>query len=146
MSAPKWSRRQEVHPVKVETVSKILIVDDNADFLELAAQQVASENHQVDTCRGAAGVPAMVTAGNYEMLLIDMHIAGLNVGDLLTLLRMLPTFRQTRVILLSDQDEDDMRTTAKKFECEFMVKSTDRLSLLNLVRRSFASKPPGLPA
>ena len=77
------------------------------------------------------------------MLLMDLNMPGLNVGDLLALLRNLPTFFQTRVILLSDGDASELKLTAQKFECEPMKKAQDEEALRGLVRHSFASMPPG---
>ncbi len=126
-------------------VSKLLIVDSDDAYLDKARERLTSERHQVDICNNAKDVPGMVVSGNYSMLLLDFDLPGLAVGDLLALLRNIPTFMTTRVILLSKIDDDERRAQAKQFECEFLVKTSDGEALANLVRQSFASRPPGLP-
>jgi DNA-binding response OmpR family regulator len=126
-------------------VAKLLIVDSDDAYLEASQQRLTGENHIVDICNTAAEVPGKVVAGNYSMLLLEMDLPKLNVGDLLALLRNIPNFRTTRVILLSSADTDERRATAKQFECEFLLKTADGNALAGLVRHSFASRPPGLP-
>lgn len=126
-------------------MAKLLIVDSDDAYLESAKQRLTDELHVVDTCNNASEVPGMVVTGSYSMLLLDLDLPKLAVGDLLALLRNIPTFRTTRVILLSTVDSDERRSTAKQFECEFLVKTNDGEALSRLVRHSFASRPPGLP-
>lgn len=126
-------------------MSKLLIVDSDEGYLKTAKQRLAREQHDVDICNNAAEVPGKVVAGNYSMLLLDLDLPNLAVEDLLALLRHIPTFRTTRVILLSKVDTEERRAEAREFECEFLLKSADAEALATLVRRSFASRPPGLP-
>lgn len=128
----------------IAAMAKMLIVDGD-EYLEIASKRLADERHQVDTCNNAADVAGKVVSGNYQMLLVDLDLPNLAVGDMLPLLRNLPTFAQTRVILLSNVDTPERRETAKKYECEFLVKTGDGEALAQVVRHSFASKPPGLP-
>lgn len=126
-------------------MSKLLIVDSDDAYLNAARDRLSGERHQVDICNNAKDVPRMVVSGNYSMLLLDFDLPNLAVGDLLALLRNIPTFKTTRVILLSQTDDEGRRTQAKQFECEFLVKAGDGEALAALVRQSFASRPPGLP-
>ncbi len=126
-------------------MSRLLIVDSDDAYLAAARDRLSGERHEVDICNSASEVPGKVVAGNYSMLLLDMDLPNLAVGDLLALLRNIPTFMTTRVILLSTVDEEERRAQAKHFECEFLVKSGDGEALASLVRHSFASRPPGMP-
>lgn len=126
-------------------MAKLLIVDSDDAYLEAAKQRLSAELHVVDICSSASEVPGKVVTGNYSMLLLDFDLPNLIVGDLLALLRNIPTFRSTRVILLSTVENDERRSTAKHFECEFLLKTEDGEALAQLVRHSFASRPPGLP-
>lgn len=126
-------------------MAKLLIVDSDDAYLEAAARRLTEDLHVVDICNNASDVPAKVVSGNYSMLLLDLDLPNLAVEDLLALLRHIPTFRTTRVILLSNVDTEERRAEAKEFECEFHLKCSDAEALTTLVRRSFASRPPGLP-
>lgn len=126
-------------------MSKLLIVDGDDAYLEAARERLSGEGHEVDICSKASDVPSKVVTGNYSMLLLDFDLPQLNVGDLLALLRNIPTFRTTRVVLLSNVDSNERRTTAKEFECEFLLKGEESEALARVVRHSFASRPPGLP-
>ena len=126
-------------------MAKLLIVDSDDAYLEAAQQRLTGELHVVDICNNASDVPGKVLSGNYSMLLLDLDLPNLKVEDLLALLRHIPTFRTTRVILLSAVDTEERRAEAKEFECEFLLKSAGNEALSSLVRHSLASRPPGLP-
>jgi CheY-like chemotaxis protein len=131
---------------KLRPMSKLLIVDSDEAYLNTASERLRGEGHTVDTCATPAEVPSHVLKGEYDMLLIDYDLPGLNVGDLLPLLRNVPSFRQTRVVLLSSVDDEERRATAKQYECEFLMKGSESEALTSVVRHSFASRPPGLPS
>jgi len=126
-------------------MSKLLIVDSDEAYLSAASERLRGEQHTVDTCAKPSEVPSMVLKGQYDMLLLDFDLPQLNVGDFLALLRNLPTFQQTRVILLSTTDDEERRATAQQFECEFLMKGNESTALPAAVRHSFSSRPPGLP-
>jgi len=127
-------------------MSKLLIADSNEAYLNSASERLRGEGHTVDTCASPTDVPGYVLKGEYDMLLIDFDLPKLNVGDLLALLRNIPTFRQTRVVLLSEADDSERRATAQTYECEFLIKGNESEALTAVVRHSFASRPPGLPS
>lgn len=126
-------------------MSKILILDHDEDFLQTTAERLRGEGHEIDVCTEAAKIPQMVAMGGYAMLLVDVNMPNLNAEDLLAVLRNIKSTSQTRVILWSPDDTDEIRDLAKRYEAEYIDKNADRGEFAALVRRSFASKPPGMP-
>jgi len=66
---------------------RILVVDDEASVLEMFRRVLTREGHRVHVCLSPAEALGEFTRANFDLVVVDKNLPGLNGFDLLAALR-----------------------------------------------------------
>ena len=72
-----------------ETTSKVLVVDDDADYYQNIAEILAEADYEVDTASSGGDALKLIRMGKYEVALLDFSMPGMNGLELFARLRTL---------------------------------------------------------
>jgi DNA-binding NarL/FixJ family response regulator len=119
-----------------ENQTRILLVDDNSAFLDVAARFLRrySELLVVGACRSAEEVYARAQAAQPHVILLDLNLAGQSGLEVIPFLRSaLPA---ARIIVLTLYDSNGYRRASQAAGADaFVAKSTMISDLLPAIRR-----------
>jgi adenylate cyclase len=87
--------------------SRILIVDDTAANRDLLAPRLLREGHEVETAENATAALERLVGGNFDLVLLDLIMPGMDGFDLLCRLKSNLHTRHIPVIMISAVDEVD---------------------------------------
>jgi putative two-component system response regulator len=117
----------------------ILIADDNAAQLVLLEQLAQSSGYrQVQVTDHAGDIFRLVRDGKVELLLLDLHMPRVDGLELLQTLRTLPKARHIPILVLTADENPELKTKAlKSGATDFLYKPLDiaetRLRVKNLL-------------
>ncbi len=88
-------------PLRMSTVKKILIADDEPDILEIIRYNLQQEGYEVITAKN--GDEALEAARLHQpgLIILDIMMPGKNGIDVCNILRTQPAFKDTLIIFLS---------------------------------------------
>jgi CheY-like chemotaxis protein len=114
----------------VKNKMTILIVEDNATFRKLIRQALSDAASSFVECTDGAGAVEAYATHRPDLVLMDIRMPRL---DGLTATRLLKKqFPEARVLMLTDYDDDDLRTAAKEAgACGYALKQN--LTLLESI-------------
>jgi class 3 adenylate cyclase len=87
--------------------SRILIVDDTAANRDLLAPRLLRGGHEVETAESAAAALDRLVDANFDLILLDLIMPGMDGLELLCRLKSSPHTRHIPVIMISAVDEID---------------------------------------
>ena len=129
-------------------MSRILVVDDDANLRELVAIRLTKAGHRVLTAGSAGEALAIVgERGAPDIVVLDVAMPGMSGFELLPALRALPRLERLPAIFLSGRVEERhieagrrMGATylTKPFSANALTKTIDKLS-----QRAVALSPTG---
>jgi len=90
-----------------ERSGHLLVVDDNENNRELLSRQLIRQGHQVETAINGEQAITKVVNCNYDVILLDILMPGLNGYDVLEKLMQHRDWRSIPVIMISALDELD---------------------------------------
>jgi adenylate cyclase len=85
----------------------VLIVDDNAESCGLLSQLLEIEGYVVGVAGTGEAALEQMGAGNFDLVLLDLFLPGINGFEVLERLRRNPALRHIPVIMLSGDDQHD---------------------------------------
>jgi CheY-like chemotaxis protein len=97
-------------PARLLAVSRILVVDDDADVAELVEIVLQAEGHDVETVHGGQVALERLTVGTYELVICDLHMPGVHGQAVYETIRNRPAPRPV-VLFMSGY-----RATDEKYE------------------------------
>jgi len=86
--------------------SKILVVDDEADLLELLDMNLSQEGFIVRTAASASDAMAMIRADKPELILLDIMLGDVSGIQLTAKMKTYPETADIPIILLTAKDKD----------------------------------------
>lgn len=95
-------------------MSRILIIDDDAAHLATASGILEGEGHEVFLQQQAFGSTNAVIRVEPDLVLLDVNMPGLSGDRLAQVLRSNERTRDVLIVLHSSNDEDHLRTTARR--------------------------------
>ena len=103
---------QSVRPVDegeagTATTGRILVVDDNQSNRELLERQLTREGHRVVAAEDGRGALEMLEAGEFDLVLLDLIMPGLNGFEVLSRIKADARLREIPVIMVSAFDDAD---------------------------------------
>ncbi len=114
-------------------MARILIVDDDRAFGELARQRLTLAGHDVDFHQGAFGTLNKAVQG-YDALILDVYMPALNGTGLAQEVRRTPELAGVKVMLASSMDVERLRKAASQCGADGCVsKSTTRAEFVATV-------------
>jgi DNA-binding response OmpR family regulator len=107
--------RELPHTLEREDLANILVIEDDATFLDLLRVHLSGAGHQVRTAEDAAIGLRSVIADPPDIILLDIYVPYLDGFELLEALRLDPASRNTPVIVLTGRGDDDTYSKAQRF-------------------------------
>lgn len=129
-------------------MEKILVADDDSEIAELICTYLENDGFAAETARDGMETLAMLRSGDYQLLILDIMMPGI---DGLEVCRQLRKFMNIPVIMLSAKSQDIDKITGLSFGADdYMIKPFNPLELLARVksqlRRYLKFNPGGNPA
>jgi len=138
---------QDFHPrVRRERSPRLLVVDDDAEFLELAGLLLSGEGIQVMAARTALEAIRLARRAAPDLVLCDLVLPGAPAGglDVLAALRSSPRTRGVPIFAMSGEVGDGPGVLAAGFDALF-PKPVNWPRLRDLVRRLLGVEGRGRP-
>jgi CheY-like chemotaxis protein len=98
---------------RTSPVPRVLVVDDEEDFLELSELFLASDGYGVVTAASADEALKQVRDNPPDFALVDLHIPGKDGFQVLKALRAEPSTRDIPIFATTGADLDDAETLLK---------------------------------
>ena len=118
---------------------RILIVDDETDFLEIMAERMSARGIEVATAPSAQEALRQVEAGSFDAVILDLKMP--EVDGLETLKAIKARQPEAQVILLSGQASlQDGIAAMKLGALDFLEKPADMNVLMEKIRKAQARK------
>lgn len=115
---------------------RILIVDDEPDFTELAATLLDFHDMKVDAFNDPSKVEAALLASTYDLIVTDIMMPGLNGFELIDKIREIPAYKKIPIIVLTAKPlNDDERKHLLRHDVHFMMKPFEPLALVEQIRQ-----------
>jgi DNA-binding response OmpR family regulator len=83
---------------------KILIVDDDIDFLMLLERRLAKEGYQIETAASLPEAEELIAFFDPELILLDVNVKGQDGRQLCWKLKHSPLFNAIKIIIISGYD------------------------------------------
>src|SRR5262245_49038387 len=107
-------------------MTKVLIVDDDPAFGELARQRLASRGYDVTFHQGAFGTLNEVKRG-YDVIILDVYMPALNGTRLIQEIRRARGKEGPKILLVSSMDSEPLRALAEEHGADgYISKSGSR--------------------
>ena len=140
--APASSSYSESHQENLETTYKILLVDDNVDFVSTMATLLSTMGHDVRIVHD--GMAAIDAAAQFtpEFAFLDIGMPGLNGYDLARRLRQLPETTNAVLVAVTGwgQDKDREMSSAAGFDYH-LVKPVELTQMLEILAMGREDRP-----
>jgi DNA-binding response OmpR family regulator len=88
-------------------VTRVLVVDDDPNVVEVIAANLEAEGYAVDTASNGLQAWELLQAGGFDVVLLDWMLPGRSGIDLLTDLRADPATHDLPVVVLSAKARDE---------------------------------------
>jgi CheY-like chemotaxis protein len=94
--------------------ARVLLIEDHADVADLYQLKLQLEGYQVAVARtGAAGL-AMANSLLPDLILLDLHLPGMDGLDLLARVRAQAETRGTPVVVITEDEDPELMTAAEE--------------------------------
>ena len=115
-----------------ELKAKVLLVDDEEDFLTTLAERLATRGLKVSTANNGESALASIEAEAFDLIVLDLAMPGLD--GLETLKRIKARQPDAEIIMLSGQGSIRTSIEAMKLgACDFLQKPVDIGELMNKI-------------
>ena len=115
-----------------ELKAKVLLVDDEEDFLKTLAERLETRGLKVTTASNGESALAFVEGQEYDLIVLDLAMPGLD--GLETLKRIKARQPDAEIIMLSGQGSIKTSIEAMKLgACDFLQKPVDMAALLDKI-------------
>lgn len=84
---------------KQEKILRLLIVEDEKQICDMVAKSLYAAGYEVDTCYDGTEALEYVLAENYDLIVLDLNLPGIDGMDILRELRQ--SNEETKVLILS---------------------------------------------
>ncbi len=115
-----------------ELKAKVLLVDDEEDFLKTLAERLETRGLKVTTAASGEDALASVEGQEFDLIVLDLAMPGLD--GLETLKRVKVLQPEAEIIMLSGQGSIKTSIEAMKLgACDFLQKPVDMTTLLDKI-------------
>jgi DNA-binding response OmpR family regulator len=113
-------------------MKKILLLDDNADIVQIVEEVLSYEHFDVKSLNSVNGFMEAANAYMPDLIILDFRLDGTNGGQLCQKIRREPELRQTPIIIFSAYTEPGL--DFKVFGCDaFIAKPFDLEQLVETI-------------
>ncbi|MCA9690474.1 MAG: response regulator [Myxococcales bacterium] len=93
---------------------RVLVVDDDPDQTEMVARVLTRRGFVVEAANSPFGVSNKARSFNPDLIILDVNIPALSGDQLVGLIRKNSQLDNTRIILFSAMDEDELQRLARQ--------------------------------
>ena len=93
--------------METETMSQILVVEDENDIGELLSMQVKQMGHDVDYVSSGEEALARLNKKKYDLILLDWMLPGLSGVEIAQLVRKMEDLKQVGILMLTAKSDAD---------------------------------------
>ena len=121
-------------------MAKIVVIEDDASFLDLLRVHLASAGHEVLAAEDAAvGLRAVITEGP-DLILLDLAVPYLDGFEMIQALRNDPATKAIPVIVLTGRGDDETFAEARRLGAShFLTKPVARDVLIRAIDAQLAA-------
>jgi len=118
---------------------KVLLIDDEVEFLEALSERMEIRGMNVTTAENANAAVSAINSGDFDAIVLDLQMPDMNGIDMLKVIRK--TNPDMQVILLTGQATLEAGIQAMKLGAmDFMEKPADIDSLTEKIKKAQAKK------
>ncbi|MCJ2163103.1 MULTISPECIES: response regulator [unclassified Pseudodesulfovibrio] len=118
---------------------KVLLIDDEKEFLEALSERMTIRGMDVSTAETATNAVSALSAGDYDAIVLDLQMPDMNGIDMLKLIKK--SHPDMQVILLTGQATLEAGIQAMKLGAmDFMEKPADIEALTDKIKKAQAKK------
>jgi DNA-binding NtrC family response regulator len=118
---------------------KVLLIDDEVEFLEALSERMEIRGMEVTTAESASNAVDALGAGDYDAIVLDLQMPDMNGIEMLKLIRK--SHPDLQVILLTGQATLEAGIEAMKLGAmDFMEKPADIDALTDKIKKAQAKK------
>lgn len=123
----------------MEVKKKVLVIDDDADTLDVMEQALIYEGFVVKTSNTADDLPALISSYNPDVLMIDYLLNGINGGEICHQVKTKPETCELPVIIVSAYPR--VLLSLGDYGCDkFIAKPFDLDNLVGSIKNVLSSK------
>ena len=117
-------------------MASILVIENDATFLDLLRVHLASAGHEVRTAQDAAlGLRAVIDS-RPDLIVLDLFVPYMHGIDMLEALRSDPASASIAVVVLTGARDDELHAKAQKLgAADYLTKPVQRETLLASITR-----------
>ncbi len=93
-------------PMVATNAQKVLLVDDEADIIELLKYNLEKEGYQVSTALNGRDALKAARAVRPDLIVLDIMMPGMDGVEVCNQLRQMPEFKHTLITFLTARSED----------------------------------------
>ncbi len=93
-------------PMVATNAQKVLLVDDEADIIELLKYNLEKEGYQVSTALNGRDALKTAKAVRPDLIVLDIMMPGMDGVEVCNHLRQMPEFKHTLITFLTARSED----------------------------------------
>ena len=116
-----------------EKTLRVLIVDDNRDGADAMGLLVEELGNQVHVTYGGKQALDVATAFRPDLVLVDLVMPGMDGCALVTRLRQIPVFAQTKIVAITGLKDEECNVMAKKAGCDAVLLKPAALTQIKAV-------------
>jgi two-component system chemotaxis response regulator CheY len=92
----------------------VLIVDDSMVMRQMLTADLSQRGYIVDEASGGRGALEKVRQRNYDLVVTDQNMPGMDGLTLVKNLRTIPGFEKTPVLVLTTETSDEMKSAFRQ--------------------------------
>jgi phosphate regulon transcriptional regulator PhoB len=129
----------------VDSPKNILVVDDEADLVELVSYNLKKEGFRIDSASDGEAALAKIRKGKYDLLILDLLLPGIQGMELCRILRNDPKTANLPIIMLTAKGEEIDRIVGLEIGADDYVTKPfsprELVARVNAVLRRSIEKP-----
>jgi CheY-like chemotaxis protein len=94
-------------------MARILIIDDDEISIKITRVRLTSAGFDVTSHQGPFGSLNAIRKGEYDLILLDIRMPGLDGPSLIKLIRSTPGLERTKILLHSSMDPEILEDLVK---------------------------------
>lgn len=124
-------------------MSDVLVVDDDEQFGELMVQRLIADGISAELQCGPFGTINRIRRDRPQLVILDINMPAISGQDIVRLLREADGCQGTKLLLMSSMDQEQLDKVKIQVQADAALsKSTNRVEVLNVVKRLLARHPP----
>jgi two-component system response regulator MprA len=125
-------------------LASILVIENDATFLDLLRVHLSSAGHEVRTAQDAAVGLRAVIESPPDLIILDLFVPYMHGIEVLEALRSDPATAPIAVIVLTGARDDELYARARKLgAADYLTKPVQRDTLLASIDRVLGGRGPG---